>query len=103
LVALGTLQQLSEHVMPHRQLHIGLLDRKEEAQIMLQSMPGVSEVRAVYDASRASLEVDFIGEDEAIHQLLAKLLAQGFPVIHFSEESKNLEEVFMRTTKGIVS
>jgi len=103
LVALGTLQQLSQHVMPHRQLHIGLLDRKEEAQIMLQSMPGVSEVRAVDDASRASLEVDFIGEDEAIHQLLAKLLAQGFPVIHFSEESKNLEEVFMRTTKGIVS
>jgi ABC-2 type transport system ATP-binding protein len=103
LVALGTLQQLSQHVMPHRQLHIGLLDRKEEAQIMLQSMPGVSEVRAVEDASRASLEVDFIGEDEAIHQLLAKLLAQGFPVIHFSEESKNLEEVFMRTTKGIVS
>jgi len=103
LVALGTLQQLSEHVMPHRQLHIGLLDRKEEAQIMLQSMSGVSEVRTVDDASRASLEVDFIGEDEAIHQLLAKLLAQGFPVIHFSEESKNLEEVFMRTTKGIVS
>jgi len=30
-------------------------------------------------------------------------LAQGFPVIHFSEETKNLEEVFMRTTKGIVS
>jgi hypothetical protein len=47
--------------------------------------------------------VDFIGDDESIHQLLAKLLAQGFPVIHFSEESKNLEEVFMRTTKGIVS
>jgi len=103
LVALGTLQQLSEHVMPHRQLHIGLLDRQQEAQIMLQSMTGVSEVRALDNASRISLEVDFVGDDESIHQLLAKLLAQGFPVIHFSEEEKNLEEVFMRTTKGIVS
>jgi ABC-2 type transport system ATP-binding protein len=103
LVALGTLQQLSAHVMPHRQLHIGLLDRKEEAQTMLQSMPGVSEVRAVENSSRFSLEADFIGDDESIHQLLAKLLEQGFPVVHFSEESKNLEEVFMRTTKGIVS
>jgi ABC-2 type transport system ATP-binding protein len=103
LVALGTLQQLSEHVMPHRQIHIGLLSRKEEAQIMLQSITGVSEVRAVENTSRVSLEVDFSGDDEAIHQLLAKLLEQGFPVIHFSEESKNLEEVFMRTTKGIVS
>ena len=103
LVALGTLEQLSAHVMPYRQLHIGLLDRKEEAQVMLQSMEGVFEVRTVDNVSRVSLEVDFGGNDEAIHQLLAKLLAQGFPVIHFSEESNNLEEVFMRTTKGIVS
>lgn len=88
--------------MPHRQLHIGLLNRKEEAQSMLQSMPGVSEVRAV-ENGRISLEVDFSGDDEAIHQLLAKLLEQGLPIIHFSEESNNLEEVFMRTTKGIVS
>jgi len=69
---------------------------------MLQSMPGVSEVRVV-ENGHASLEVDFSGDDESIHQLLANLLAQGFPVIHFSEESNNLEEVFMRTTKGIVS
>jgi ABC-2 type transport system ATP-binding protein len=103
LVALGTLEQLSAHVMPHRQLHIGLLSRQDEAQVMLQSLPDVFEVRAVDDDSRISLEVDFSGSDEDIHQLLAKLLAQGFPVIHFSEESKNLEEVFMRTTKGIVS
>ena len=103
LAALGTLQQLSEHVMPHRQIHIGLLDRKEEAKTMLQSITGVSEVRIVENTSRISLEVDFTGDDESIHQLLAKLLAEGFPVVHFSEESKNLEEVFMRTTKGIVS
>ncbi len=89
--------------MPHRQLHIGLLDRKEEAKTMLQSIIGVSEVRIVENTSRISLEVDFTGDDESIHQLLAKLLAAGFPVVHFSEESKNLEEVFMRTTKGIVS
>ena len=103
LAALGTLQQLSEHVMPHRQLHIGLLDRKEEAKTMLQSITGVSEVRIMENTSRISLEVDFTGDDESIHQLLAKLLTEGFPVVHFSEESKNLEEVFMRTTKGIVS
>jgi len=103
MVALGTLQQLSERVMPHRRLHIGLLDRMEEAQVALQSNIGVSEVRLLDNTSRISLEVDFIGDDEAIHQLLAKLLEQGFPVVHFSEETKNLEEVFMRTTKGIVS
>jgi len=103
LVALGTLEQLRAHVMPHRQVHIGLLDRRDEAQIMLQSLAGVSEVRTVDNITRVSLEVDFSGDDEALHQLLVKLLAENYPVIHFSEESNNLEEVFMRTTKGIVS
>ena len=103
MAAIGTLQQLSQRVMPHRQLHIGLLDRAMEAQVSLQSISGVSEVRLNENSDRPSLEVDFIGDDEAIHQLLASLLAQGFPVVHFSEDTKNLEEVFMRTTKGIVS
>jgi ABC-2 type transport system ATP-binding protein len=105
LVAHGTLQQLSDHVMPHRQIHIGLLERVEEAHAALSAMPGVSAVRLldVERAKRAALEVDFVGDDAAMHALLAALLARGFPVIHFSEESKNLEEVFMRTTKGIVS
>jgi ABC-2 type transport system ATP-binding protein len=103
LVAIGTLQQLSERVMPHRQLRIGLLDRAQEVQITLQSSAGVAEARLLENTDRPTIEVDFVGDDEAIHQLLAKLLSQGFPVVHFSEETKNLEEVFMRTTKGIVS
>ncbi|HMX19589.1 MAG TPA: ABC transporter ATP-binding protein [Anaerolineales bacterium] len=103
LAAIGTLQQLSERVMPHRQLRISLLDRAQEAQINLQSRAGVNEARVLENTERPTLEVDFIGDDEAIHQLLAGLLAQGYPVVHFSEETKNLEEVFMRTTRGIVS
>jgi len=103
LAAIGTLQQLSERVMPHRQLRIGLLGRTEETKAALQSNTSVTDVRLLDSTSGLSLQVDFIGDDEAMHQLLAKLLEQGFPVIHFSEETKNLEEVFMRTTKGIVS
>ncbi|MCJ7433034.1 MAG: ABC transporter ATP-binding protein [Anaerolineales bacterium] len=103
LAALGTLEQLNEHLMSHRQIRIGLIDRKEEAQAALQGMTGVSAVRLLDNLSRASLEVDFTGDDEAIHKLLVKLLEQGFPVVNFSEETTNLEEVFMRATKGIVS
>jgi ABC-2 type transport system ATP-binding protein len=103
LVALGTLEQLNERLMPHRQISIGLIDRKEEAQAALQAMTGVSAVRLLDNLSRASIEIDFVGDDEAIHTLLAKLLEQGFRIIHFSEETNNLEEVFMRATKGIVS
>ncbi len=105
LAVVGTLKQLSEHVMPHRQLRVGLLHHAEEAHTFLSSAAGVNQVRLLEDehGSRFELQIDFSGGDEDIHALLASLLAQGFPVVHFSEETKNLEEVFMRTTKGIIS
>jgi len=103
MVAVGTLSQLSEQVMPHRQVKIGLLARLPEAMALLAAMDGVRAVRELDGVKYAALEVDFIGGDEALGGLLSALLAQGLPVIHFSEATKNLEEVFMRTTKGIIS
>jgi len=108
LVALGALDQLTERVMPHRLLRIGLLKETdiEKAQAILAAWPGVSAVRpqdGLGHAERLSLEADFTGDDAALHGLLANLLRQGLPVVHFSEDTKNLEEVFMRATRGIVS
>jgi ABC-2 type transport system ATP-binding protein len=106
LAAVGTLDQLSQNVVPHRLIHISMIERADEAQLFLARFDGVSAVRMDKTANhngRGVIEVDFNGTDAAVHQLLATLLAQGYAVIHFSEESKNLEEVFMRTTKGIVS
>jgi len=106
LAAVGTLDQLSQNVVPHRLIHIAMIERTDEAQLFLTRFDGVSAVRMDKTANhngRGVIEVDFNGADAAVHKLLAALLAQGYAVIHFSEESKNLEEVFMRTTKGIVS
>ncbi len=52
---------------------------------------------------RHRLEIDFQGDDQALSGLLAHLLAQGIPVLHFSEDSRDLESVFMRATKGMVT
>jgi len=35
--------------------------------------------------------------------LLTALLKKGLPIVQFSEDTQNLEEVFMRATQGIVS
>ncbi|GAB4548197.1 MAG: ABC transporter ATP-binding protein [Anaerolineales bacterium] len=103
MVAIGTLSELSEQVMPHRQIRIGLLGRSSDAAAILSALDGVRAVREVDGEKYAALEADFVGGDEALGGLLAALLAQGLPVVHFSEATKNLEEVFMRTTKGIIS
>ncbi len=106
LAALGTLEQLSENAMPHRLIEIAVLDRADDVQIFLNANPGVSAVRVQQETGRNGriiLGMEFIGDDTALNELLASLLAQKFSVVHFSEETQNLEEVFMRTTKGIIS
>ena len=49
------------------------------------------------------LEVGFLGDDEATAALLAALVRRGFKVISFSEVTSDLEEVFLRLTKGDVA
>ncbi len=110
LVAVGTLDQLTEKAMPHRLIHVAFLNQVnvENAQAMLATSSGVSNVRTEEGlgngkADWVTLEAEFVGDDEALRLLLANLISQGLPIVHFSEETQNLEEVFMRTTRGIVS
>ncbi len=108
VVAVGTLDELSEKAVPHRLIQISFLDQIdiENAQAALSGLPGISQVRLKEGLGKAgwlSLEAEFIGDDEALSQLLGKLVEQGLPIVHFSEETRNLEEVFMRATRGIVS
>ena len=108
LVALGALDQLSQQVVPHRILRISLLKTGniEQAQAALSGSPGISAVRlqaGLAQTTRLELEVDFSGDDQALHALLETLLKQGLPVVQFREDTQILEEVFMRATRGIVS
>src|SRR5512145_1941595 len=82
VVAVGTLDQLSEKAVPHRLIRIAFLNqvRSEEAQAALVGLPGISQVRAPEGLGKAewvSLEAEFNGDDEALRQLLAKLIEQG--------------------------
>ena len=108
LAALGTLGQLSERAVPHRLIQISFLQPLEEEQVQsaLATQPGVSGVRLQNGLGKAdwvSFQLEFTGDDSALRQLLTSLVQQGLPIVHFSEATQNLEEVFMRTTRGIVS
>jgi ABC-2 type transport system ATP-binding protein len=108
LAALGQLDQLSTQLVPHRLIRVVLLNRisREEVQAKLMPLTGISAIRfhdGKENGGRMSLEMDFSGDDEAVHALLARMLVLGLPVIQFNEDTQNLEKVFMRATRGIVS
>lgn len=104
MVAQGTVQDIRRQLMPTREITITMLDRVSEAKETLQHVTGVVEIRDLPDDhGRKRIRIDFSGDDSAMSQLLQALSARGIPVVNFSEETRDLESVFMRATKGIVS
>ena len=99
LVASGPLDELQRYASQGRMLHIKALSDPDRAQSALADLPGVGHVYAV----NGGLDVEFLGDDEATADLLQGLLARGIRVVSFHEVTTDLEEVFLRLTKGEVA
>ncbi|RPI30405.1 MAG: ABC transporter ATP-binding protein [Chloroflexota bacterium] len=106
LVASGPLEELQQHLVPHRRIQITVLDQVEKARDLLQATPGVLTVETPpgqINGGHQRLEFEFAGDDPTLSALLSKLVEESIPVVHFSGDSRDMEEVFMRATKGLVT
>ncbi|HEY73008.1 MAG: hypothetical protein B6I35_04965 [Anaerolineaceae bacterium 4572_32.2] len=103
LVAAGTLEEMRRLIRAQRVVRVGLTERVGEARGWLANQPDVMQVEPVADNGGGDLEVAFAGDDESLARLLTQLVGAGFSVVMFREETGDLEDVFMRLTKGIVS
>ncbi len=103
LVATGTLEEMRKRIQVQRIVKIGLMGRVEEAQAWLEGRPDVARVEAVAGNGDGDLQITFAGDDESLARLLSELVGAGFSVLTFREETGDLEDVFMRLTKGVVS
>ncbi len=103
LVATGTMAEMRKRIREQRVVRIGLTGRIEETQAWLEGRPDVVRVEPVTGNGDGDLQVTFAGDDEALARLLNDLVGAGFPVLNFREETGDLEDVFMRLTKGVVS
>ncbi len=99
LVASGSLAEITRQVRQERTLRLKVISDQSEAKTVLHDQPGVGQVHEI----NGYLEVEFLGEDEAIANLLTKLVAQGIRIVSFNEVSSDLEDVFLRLTKGEVA
>jgi len=106
LVAIGSLEELQQHLVPHRKIEITLLAQVEPAIQILQASPHVYEVRALsgnQQDTRQRLELEFLGDDEMLSALLVQLVNHNIPILHFSEDKHDIEAVFLKATKGLVT
>ncbi len=104
LVMEGNIEDMKRQLVPLREIVITLLGKVDEAKEMLFAAQGVEVVEDLKaDNGRARLHVSLAGDDRDVSALLALLVGAGIPVMHFAEETRDLESVFMRATRGIVS
>jgi ABC-2 type transport system ATP-binding protein len=99
LVASGRLDDITRQVKQERTLRLKVISDQSQAEAALRDQPGVGQIFEV----NGYLEVEFSGDDEAAAGLLATLVAHGIRIASFSEISGDLEEVFLRLTKGEVA
>jgi hypothetical protein len=102
----GGLEELHFQVLPRRRIDLLILDRLEEALSLLRETQTVSSVdihTLKNENGRQRISFEFDGDDRMLSELLSTLVQAQIPVLHFREDERDLEEVFLRATRGIVS
>jgi ABC-2 type transport system ATP-binding protein len=108
LVTAGTLDQLRLDILPQRSIQLTLLDKDKSDEVirLLAGKERVSQVVSVPPNNadgRLIITFKFNGDDAYLSQLLTDLVHNQVPVLLFSEDASNLEDVFMHSTSGHVT
>jgi hypothetical protein len=100
------MDEMRAQLQPHREITVTLRDEASVARLK-EITSDIPEVIAVTDlearSGRFRVRLDFSGDDEGVANLNTKIAGAGIAILGFAEETKDLEAMFMRVTKGIVS
>jgi ABC-2 type transport system ATP-binding protein len=106
MVAQGSMQDMRSQLMPHREIMVTVRD-DETAQKVKSLVGGIPEVVNVEvmepKAGRSRVRIDFTGDDDGVAAINQKLISENVAILGFTEETKDLEAMFMRVTKGMVT
>ena len=106
LIIQGSMSEIRAKLMVHREIIISLADAEtaNRAYGILRSAPTVLDAEIMNPrGGRHQLLVKSDGDDAAIGALNQRLVTADILVLGFAEETRNLETMFMRITKGIVT
>lgn len=105
LVAYGDMEEMKKQLRAHRLIEVRIMGDLEPLQELLLRTEAVGAVMAGVEAELPpdTVRFDFSGDDQALSRLLARMVAGEIPVISFSEETGDLEDVFLHATRGIIN
>jgi ABC-2 type transport system ATP-binding protein len=103
LVTYGNMSEMKRQLRPYRIIRLQTLSDPLAVQAYLLGREGINSALVAGEAGLPAdtVRIEFGGEDRELSELLRDLIGHGFAVVSFSEDSGNLEDVFMQVTKGI--
>jgi ABC-2 type transport system ATP-binding protein len=99
LLVAGSIQNVIHSIRQNRVVEIVVAERSEACEVLLAHHPQVRNLEAGEDRFR----FEFVGNDDGVLQLHRDLIMQNVPVVWFNEIEADLEEAFMKITKGLVA
>lgn len=100
MVLTGKIEDILHEIKGGRVLEIKVTDNDQQAKEILLARDKVKDVTIV---EPNFLKVSFTGDTNDIPDLMDYLKEKGVRVVSFSEEETDLEDLFMRVTKGVVT
>jgi ABC-2 type transport system ATP-binding protein len=99
LLAAGPVKEVIRSIRQNRVIKITTQGPCEACEVILAHHEQVHNL----SAGAGEYKFEFVGSDEEVLKLHRHLMEQQIPVIWFSEVEADLEEAFMKITKGLVA
>ncbi len=106
LIMQGSIDELKLQLMAHREIVITVLDHAvaERVRSLVNNLDRVVAAEIITPKNgRARVRVDFAGNDLELGELSRRLVADDVLLLGFNEEERDLEHMFMRVTRGLVT
>ena len=105
LITYGDMEVMKKQLRAHRLIQVRVLGELAPVQELLLKTENILSIMTAPEANLPHdvVRFDFGGNDEDLSQVLSKLVTAGIKVTAFSEETGDLEDVFLQATKGVVN
>lgn len=96
IVISGSVESIMQQVYSKKVVRLKVRSKLEDAVLILKEYPFIDKLVIGEDTIQAGFE----GGDEDMSRVLSTLVTRGIPVVSFAQLDGNLEDVFMKVTKG---
>ena len=96
MVISGSNEEIMQQVYNKKVVRLKVRDRLDDAVLILKEYPFVDKLVI----GENTIQAGFGGGDGEMSRVLSDLISRGIPVVSFAQMDGNLEDVFMKVTKG---